>query len=398
MNGIRVGNLFGIPFYINPSWFIIFALVTFSYGSDLDRFFNLGGALPWILGMVTALLMFSSVLLHELGHSFVALRQGIEVKSITLFIFGGLASLGEESKTPRDAFWVAIAGPLVSFVLFGVFTAIGLFVDMPSPLLAIVSIVGTINLILGAFNLIPGLPLDGGNILKALVWKITGKPYKGVAFASRVGQIFGWTGILLGANAIFGISSSFGIPLPGNTWTLLIGLFLLQNAGRSAQSAVIQEKLSGLTARDAMYQKSPIVPASLSLREFANEYIIGNPVSWRKYLVTDENGKLIGEIETEAMKTVSTNDWWNVTVESLMKPRAAMPTVDVDTPVMEILPLIEQENLEALVVEEEGRIIGLIERISLTEMMQRQSQEGDRLNTPNSEQKNAAGIAGSSDS
>ncbi|MEB3210897.1 MAG: site-2 protease family protein [Leptolyngbyaceae bacterium] len=398
MNGIRVGNLFGIPFFINPSWFIVFALVTFSYGSDLDRFFNLGGALPWILGMVTALLMFSSVLLHELGHSFVARSQGIEVKSITLFIFGGLASLGEESKTPWDSFWVAIAGPLVSFVLFGIFTAIGIFVDLPAPLFAIVSIVGTINLILGTFNLIPGLPLDGGNILKAIVWKITGKPYKGVAFASRVGQIFGWAGILLGLNSIFDISSAFGVMLPGNIWTLLIGLFLLQNAGRSAQSAVIQEKLSGLTAKDAMYPRSPIVPASLSLREFANEHIIGNPVSWRKYLVTDENGKLIGEIETEAMKTISTSDWWNVTVQSLTKPRAAMQTVDANTSVMDILPRIEQENIDALAVEEDGRIIGVIERISIAEMMQRQSQnaEGADAIAPKKEEK-SAGLPGSSD-
>ncbi|MEO1520183.1 MAG: site-2 protease family protein [Cyanobacteria bacterium J06633_2] len=397
MNGIRVGNLFGIPFFINPSWFIVFALVTFSYGSDLDRFFNLGGALPWILGMVTALLMFSSVVLHELGHSVAAIRQGIEVKSITLFIFGGLASLGEESKTPLDAFWVAIAGPLVSFVLFGIFTAIGIYVDMPTPLRAIVNIIGTINLILGAFNLIPGLPLDGGNILKAIVWKITGKPYKGVAFASRVGQIFGWIGIVLGVNATFGISATFGLILPGNIWTLLIGMFLLQNAGRAAQSAVIQEKLSGLTAKDAMYPRSPIVPATLSLREFANDYIIGNPVNWRKYLVIDENGKLVGEIETDAMKTIPTSDWWTVTVQSLTQPRAMLPSVDAATPVMDLLPRIEQEKADALVVEEDGHIIGLIERISITEMMQRQAQNGDRSGVGNAKESNSLGISSSAD-
>lgn len=377
MNGIRVGNLFGIPFFINPSWFLVFGLVTFLYGSDLSRFFNLSGPYPWILGMLTALLMFSSVLLHELGHSFVAMSQGIEVKSITLFIFGGLASLGEESKTPGDAFWVAIAGPLVSFFLFGLFTAIGIFVNPPQPFGTIVGVLAYINLILGSFNLIPGLPLDGGNILKSLVWKITGKPYRGIAFASRVGQVFGWAGILLGANAIFGFTESLlGLRLFGNAWTLLIGLFLLQNAGRTAQSAEIQEQMSGLTAKDAMYPNSPIVPADISLREFANNYVIGNPTSWKKYLVTDEHGKLTGQVEVDAMKTVSTNDWWNVSVRSLMQPIEDIPSTAADEPLMDVIARLEKDKAPALVVEDsDGRVIGLLERISIMEMMQRRSQE-----------------------
>ncbi len=375
MNGIRVGNLFGIPFFINPSWFIVFGLVTFFYGSDLARFFNLGGPMPWILGMITALLMFSSVLLHELGHSFVAMRQGIEVKSITLFIFGGLASLGDESKTPGDAFWVAIAGPLVSFVLFGIFTTIGVVVDLPVPFGAIVGVLAYINLVLGAFNLIPGLPLDGGNILKSIVWKITGKPYRGIAFASRVGQFFGWAGILLGANAIFGISESFGIRLFGSPWTLLIGLFLLQNAGRSAQSAAIQEQLSGLTAKDAMYPNSPIVAASLSLREFANNYIIGNTANWQKYLVTNDDGQLIGEIKTEAMKSVPTSDWWNIQVQTLTQPRESIPTVNADEPLLDVIPRIERDQVPVLAVTQaDGRIIGIIERVSIMEMLQRKAE------------------------
>ncbi|MGB3492660.1 MAG: site-2 protease family protein [Elainellaceae cyanobacterium] len=380
MNGIRVGNLFGIPFYINPSWFVVFGLVTFLYGSDLSRFFNLSGPFPWVLGMVTALLMFSSVLLHELGHSFVAMSQGIEVKSITLFIFGGLASLGSESKTAGDAFWVAIAGPLVSFALFGVFVVIGIVASPPQPYDTIISLLASINLILGAFNLIPGLPLDGGNILKSIVWKITGKPYRGVAFASRVGQVFGWAGILLGANAIFGLTESFGLRLFGSPWTLLIGLFLLQNAGRSAQSAEIQEQMSGLTAKDAMYPNSPIAPADISLREFANNYVIGNQTDWKKYLLTDADGKLIGQVEVDAMKSVSTNDWWNVQVRSLMEPIQEMPSVKANEPLIEVIARIEKEKPAALIVEQEdGSILGLLERVSIMEMMQRRAAEEEAL-------------------
>ncbi|HBY78760.1 MAG TPA: site-2 protease family protein, partial [Cyanobacteria bacterium UBA11148] len=259
MNGsIRVGNLLGIPFYVHPSWFLVLGLVTFDFGGYLASLFpGLGSGLPWLLGLAVALLLFASVLAHELGHSLVAIRQGIDVKSITLFLFGGLASLDKESKTPAEAFWVAIAGPAVSLILFAVFTVIGLSTAISGPLAAMVSLLASINLILALFNLIPGLPLDGGNILKSIVWKITNNPYKGVVFASRVGQVLGWMGITIGLLSILGISRF------GSFWTLLVGLFLLQNAGRSAQSATIQEKLTGLKAEDAVIPNSPIVSAEL---------------------------------------------------------------------------------------------------------------------------------------
>ncbi|MGB6166925.1 MAG: site-2 protease family protein, partial [Geitlerinemataceae cyanobacterium] len=176
MNGsFRVGSLFGIPFFINQSWFLILALVTLNYAT---RFLSLGGILPWIMGLFLALLLFASVLAHELGHSVVAQRQGIEVQSITLFLFGGLARLDRESKTPSQAFWVAIAGPVVSLMLFGVFTALQTL-PVVDPFPAVFQLLASINLVLALFNLIPGLPLDGGNVLKAIVWKVTGNPYKG---------------------------------------------------------------------------------------------------------------------------------------------------------------------------------------------------------------------------
>ncbi|MBD1871171.1 site-2 protease family protein [Oculatella sp. FACHB-28] len=370
MNGnLRVGNLFGIPFYVNPSWFLVLGLVTWSYGSGLVAQFPELGVTAWGLGLVTALLLFASVLAHELGHSFVAMAQGIEVKSITLFIFGGLASLGEESKTPEGSFKVAIAGPLVSFVLFGLFTAVNLLLDLPNALTAIVALLSYINLALGVFNLIPGLPLDGGNVLKAIVWKITGKPYKGVAFASRVGQFFGWVGVALGILSVLGLSSV------GSIWTLLIGWFLLQNAGRSAQSATVQEKLSGLTAGDAVDPDSPIVSASSSLREFANGYIIGNEKNWQKFLVTDENGQLVGEISVDSMKTIPTNDWWDVQVKELMQPIDQVNTVPSDKPLLEVIGLLEEKKLPALVViRDNGVLVGLLEKASIVQLLQKKAE------------------------
>jgi Zn-dependent protease/CBS domain-containing protein len=366
MNGnLRIGSLFGIPFFVNASWFLVFSLVTWDYGSQLGAAFPQLGVSAGVLGLVTALLLFASVLAHELGHSLVAMRQGIPVKSITLFIFGGLASLGEESKTPAEAFWVAVAGPLVSFALFGIFTALNIFTALPAPLTVVVGVLASINLALGIFNLLPGLPLDGGNVVKALVWKLTGKPYKGIAFASRIGRFLGWLGIGIGGLSVLGFIQF------GSFWTLLVGWFLLQNADRYAQAAAVQEQLSGLTAEDAVIPNSPIVSSEISLREFANQYIIGNPANWRRYLVTDTNGQLVGQVEVDAMKMIPTNDWWDISVRQIMQPITQLETIASDQPLLDVVNLIEEKNLPELVVlKEDKKPAGLLEKSSIIQLLQ----------------------------
>jgi Zn-dependent protease/CBS domain-containing protein len=371
MNGnLRVGNLFGIPFFINFSWFLVLGLVTWDYGNELGFSFPQLGGFAWVLGLGAALMLFASVLAHELGHSFVAMRQGIPVNSITLFIFGGLASMGEESKTPGDAFWVAIAGPLVSIVLFTLLTLVSLFGGVTGAPAAIVNLIASINLALALFNLLPGLPLDGGNALKAIVWKITGKPYKGLAFASKAGQFLGWVGVGLGLLSVLGLSNI------GSFWTLIVGWFLLQNAGRSAQAASVQEQLSGLTAADAVTPNSPVISAELSLREFANNYVIGNATNWKKYLVTDAEGKMIGEIAVDAMKTIPTNDWWNVQVKELVQPAEQLVTVAIDMPLLEVVTLLEEKNVQTLAVLKDGAVLaGLLEKDSIIRLLQQRFEE-----------------------
>lgn len=364
MNGnIRVGNVFGIPFYINPSWFVVLGLVTWTYGSGLAaQFPGLAIGTPWILGLLTALLLFASVLAHELGHSFVALQQGIGVQSITLFLFGGLASLEKESKTPAEAFWVAIAGPVVSLLLFGLLTLVSLSTGVGGPISAILSVLASVNLALALFNLIPGLPLDGGNILKAAVWKLTGNPYKGVVFASRVGQVFGWVAILSGLLPfLFG---SFG-----NVWNLLIGWFLLQNAGRAAQVATVQEQLTGLTAADAVEADSPIVSAQLSLREFADQCILSQN-RWRKFLVTNADGQLVGEVAVTALQTVAVDHWPTLTVQDLMQSIDASRTVLSSQPLLDVMQRLEERKLSALtVIRENGVLVGLLEKSSIINLL-----------------------------
>ncbi|HIK28658.1 MAG: site-2 protease family protein [Oscillatoriaceae bacterium SKW80] len=362
MNGsFRIGKLFNIPFYIHVSWFFILGLITFTYGKQLAVLTRLGGALPWLLGLITALLLFASVLAHELGHSLAAIRQGIEVKSITLFLFGGLATLDKESKTPAEAFWVALAGPLVSFLLFTIFTASATFIPLPIAAAIIVKLLASLNLALGLFNLIPGLPLDGGNILKAAVWKITGNPYKGIIFASRVGQLFGWLAIISGL--IF-----------GQFWNILIGWFLLQNAGYSAQNAAVQDKLAGLTAADAVTPDSPIVSEHLSLREFANDYVIGKK-TWRKFLVTNEQGQLVGAIATDELKAIPTNLWAQTPVKQLTKPLQLPPSVTPERSLLEVATILEQKKLsELIVIGENGIVVGLIEKAGIIRLLQEKAQ------------------------
>jgi Zn-dependent protease/predicted transcriptional regulator len=366
MNGnIRVGSLFGIPFYVNPSWFLVVGLMTLTYGTQLAAFPQLTGIMPWILGLLASLLLFASVVAHELGHSFVAMSQGIEVKSITLFIFGGLATLEKESKTPLQAFLVAIAGPVVSLLLCGLFTLIGLNVPLSAPLIAIVSLLARINFILALFNLIPGLPLDGGNILKALVWKITGNPNQGIIFASRFGQFFGWLGIIVGALGTLNV-----LPV-GNFWTLLIGWFLLQNAGFAAQGARLEETLGRFTAADAVMPNSPIIRDNLTLREFANEYVIGKR-EWSKFLVTNERGILMGVLDVNDLRTVSTSAWTETLVRDLMKSQASVKTIADSLSLLEVVKLLEQQKEQQLtVVKEDGFVVGLIEKTAIINFLQK---------------------------
>ena len=370
MNGnIRIGNLFGIPFFVNPSWFFVLGLVTWSYGSGLTKFPELTGIMPWFLGLVAALLLFSSVLAHELGHSFVAIRQGIPVKSITLFIFGGLATLEKESETPLQAFSVAVAGPLVSVLLWGLFSFIAATASLSLPLKAIVSLVAYINLVLALFNMIPGLPLDGGNVLKAIVWKVTGNPNKGVIFAGRVGQVIGWIAISLGILSVLGVSQV------GSIWTLLIGAFLLRNAGFAAQSAQVQDKLNQYTAKDAVIANSPVAENNLSIREFVNNYVIGKE-QWRKFLIVNSDRQLEGEIAIADLNKIATSQWNDVYLDELIKPVDEANIISAETSLLEVAKDFEANSpRELIVVGDLGEVYGLLEKSSIINLIAKQELE-----------------------
>lgn len=258
--------------------------------------------------------------------------------------------------------------PLVSLLLCGIFTGVGVATAASGASAAILGVLASVNLALALFNLIPGLPLDGGNILKAIVWKITGNPYKGVAFASRVGQIFGWVAVASGVIPLV-LYGSFG-----NFWNLLVGFFLLQNAGNTAQYARVQEQLTGLTAGDAVTVNSPIICANLTLREFAEEQILrgGN---WERFLVTDNDGQLVGAITVNDLRTIPTTQWTETQVKDVMRSIAESTTVKSDQPLLEVVQLLEQQKLSALpVIRDNGVLVGILEKAAIIQLIQQRYQ------------------------
>jgi Zn-dependent protease len=354
----RVASLFGIPLYINSSWLLILALVTIINAGEVNAS-GLAGDRPllgWLAGFVLALLLFASVLLHELGHSLVARSQGIEVNSITLFLFGGIASIGRESKTPKEALLVAIAGPLVSITLFGVFFTAALYLEASSLLSSIVTDLASINLVLALFNLIPGLPLDGGQILKAIVWKISGDRFKGVHWAAASGRLIGLLAIGSGV-LLFLLLEEFSA-----IWLALIGWFVFRNANAYDRLTQLQESILALTAADAMTRDYRVVDAHLSLSNFAKEYILANLNQSMPYIAASE-GRYRGLVKIADLQAIERSEWEIKTLLDIVHPLSEIPSVEEKTPLVEIVKKLEEiSDYWITVLSPAGAVAGTIDR------------------------------------
>ncbi len=320
-----------------------------------------------------ALLLFASVLLHELGHSLVARSQGIKVNSITLFIFGGVAAIDRESQTPGEAFQVAIAGPLVSFCLFGLFY--GLTQVLPPENLGYLVAVdlARINLVLTLFNLIPGLPLDGGQVLKAAIWKLTGNRLRGVRWAAQGGKVIGGLAIAL----------SVGLALLTGVWTILwlalIGSFVYRNAEAYDRLTILQEILLQLQAADAMTRDFRVVDATMSLRSFADEYILADIQTVMPYYAASE-GRYRGLVKIQDLQTIERSRWETESLESLVHPLSEIATVEEKTPLVEVIKTLEiGQRRHLTVLSPAGAIAGVIDRGDIVRAV------AERLNLPISE-------------
>lgn len=368
--GWRIGSLFGIPLFLDPLWFFILALATLNFGF---AYMQWGTVLAWSAGLVMALLLFSSVLLHELGHSLVARSQGIKVNSITLFLFGGIASIEEESKTPGQAFQVAIAGPVVSIVLFLLLTLLSQSLPTSSPASVMIADLAKINLVLALFNLIPGLPLDGGQVLKAAVWQFTGNRFQAVHWAARAGQVLGWLAIALGLAVDF-----FTGELISGLWIALLGWFGIRNASAYNRITTLQEAMLQLVAADAMNHDFRVVDADQTLRQFADLYLLETTTPQVYFAASD--GRYRGMVSVEDLRMVERSQWESQTLHNILHPISAIPTVNESTPLAEVINQLENQQIPRITaLSKAGAVAGVIDRGDIVRAL------SGKLNLPFSE-------------
>lgn len=349
----QIGSLFGIPLFLDPLWFVILALATVNFGLAYQP---LGSITAWTAGLIMALLLFTSVLLHELGHSLVAQSQGIKVNSITLFLFGGIAAIEEESKTPGKAFQVAIAGPMVSIVIFLLLNLGSNLITDGTVLSVMIRDLARINLVVALFNLIPGLPLDGGQVLKAALWKITGNRFQAVHWAAKSGQILGYSAIALGFAIDF-----FTKELVTGLWIVLLGWFGIRNANNYDSVTTLQEYLLKLVATDAMNRDFRVVDANQTLREFADLYLLETSSTQVYFAAAD--GRYHGLVKVDDLRTIERSQWENQTLQNIVHPLNTIPNVTESTSLAEVIKKLENEQLSQItVLSPAGAVAGLIDR------------------------------------
>ncbi len=354
-SNIKLGKIWGVPIGLHYSWFLIFGLLTWSLAAGYfpEEYPMLSTPIYWLLAIVTSVLFFGSVLAHELGHVYLALRNRIPVKGITLFIFGGVAQIAEEPQDPGTEFRVAIAGPLVSLGLAGLFG--GLFLlDRAIPYLAAPSVwLLRINFILAAFNMIPGFPLDGGRVLRALVWRYTGDLRRATQIASFSGQLVAFGFIS------FGIFSLLTGNVFNGLWLAFIGWFLQNAAAASYAQTNLQQSLKGLTVRQVMTDECARVSGLTPVNQLVEEKILSG--GQRCFLVS-ENGDARGLLTLRDISQVPQRKWPYLGTEELMLPLERTVQVEPDTELLAALRSMDQSNLAQLPVIEDGEFVGLLTR------------------------------------
>ena len=347
IRGIRVG--------VHYSWLIVFFLVTFSLTgqfavehpgwSDRERI---------TLAVATSLLFFGCIVLHELAHSVVAQAKGLPVRSITLFVFGGVAQIGREPDRPATEFQIAIAGPIASVLLaFGFDVVAGLAGEQALHLGVLAEWLASINFAIAMFNLVPGFPLDGGRIFRAVVWAITGSFAKATRIASRSGQGVGFA-LIIGGTAI-----AFTGNWINGLWIAFIGWFLLDAAQQSGLQVTVRSALSGLLAQDVMTRECPTVSGQLSLAELVEEYIL--KTGQRCFVIVDD-GRLEGLITLHQVKTIPRGRWEHTSLSSAMTPLARLHVVAPETPILEVLGIMEAGDVNQVPVVTGNRFLGMISR------------------------------------
>jgi Zn-dependent protease len=345
----------GIPIGLDYSWFLIFALLTWMLAGSYypAEFRTWPPLLYWFMGATTAIMLFGSVLLHELGHSVVALRFKVPVRSITLFIFGGVAQIGTEPPSAKAEFLIAIAGPIVSLALAALFSVTQPAVAGIQPLWGLAKYLAYINFALVLFNLIPGFPLDGGRVFRALVWAATKNMRRATLIAANTGRFFGFLFIFVGVWKM--LNGNFG----GGLWIAFIGWFLDNAAAQQVHQAMFQGLLVGHTVSQAMSSRCVTVPAGMTLQQLVDEHILGG--GQRCFLVTRE-ADTVGMITLHRIKEVPRNDWATTSLAQVMLPLEQLKRTDPDTQLWTALQQMDRDGVNQLPVTRDNHVFGMLSR------------------------------------
>jgi Zn-dependent protease/predicted transcriptional regulator len=364
--GWKIGRVMGIPIYVSWTWFFIFVLITVTLATQFAS--DHPGWTPtehWAIGLIASLLFFGSVLFHELGHSAVALRYKIKVVSITLFIFGGMARIASETQRPIEEFNIAIAGPLASFLLAAIFFGLAQPFAPNSMIASACVWLWEINALLGAFNLVPGMPLDGGRILRALMWAKTKDFNRATQLASRSGQLLAY--LLILAGIVIAVGSGYWL---GGLWWVFIGWFLLSAAQQSYAQVAVRRVLEGLHAADLMSAELPTIDRTLSLEDYLHEVL---RTGRRCHLVLGNN-ELVGLITLHNVRNIPRDEWPNTSIQAAMLPRDRIEWAQADEPALKILERMQSSDINQMPVLREGQVVGMVSRDAMLRVIQTRMQ------------------------
>ncbi|MCC2640888.1 MAG: putative Membrane-associated zinc metallopeptidase containing domain pair [Nitrospira sp.] len=379
----QIGRILGIPIRVHASWFFIFFFVTWSLATGYlpDMLPGLSQPRYWAMGGVAALLLFVSVLLHELGHSVVALSYRIPIGQITLFIFGGVAQMRKEPPHPRAEFLIAIAGPIVSFLLAALCLGLVTLLEwLPAGtsiqgLTALGALLGMVNTQLGLFNLLPGFPLDGGRALRAGLWAWSHDFYRATSQAALVGLLFGISFGLFGAFLVIGALSGTlsGAVASSGGWIILLGAFLFAAARGSRKQAALRASLASLLVRDLMVKNVVALSPDITLEEAVNQYFL--PYGYGEFPVV-QGGRLLGVVNVRDIQAIQNSLWASRQVADIMQASADEMVVSPDMSAMQALEKMMTTGAERLVVAQDGLLLGLVTRSSIGHFIEQRHPSG----------------------
>jgi Zn-dependent protease/CBS domain-containing protein len=354
-NTIPLGRILDIPIGLDYSWFLIFVLLTWTLavGYYPAEFTNWPTAEYWIVGAVTAIMLFVSVLLHELGHSVIAMHYKIPVRSITLFIFGGVAQIGAEPPSAAAEFWIAIAGPIVSFALAAFFSLLQPAFAGAAALLALAKYLAYINGTLALFNLIPGFPLDGGRVFRAIVWGVTRSLHRATLVAANVGRGIAFLFIIVGVWQMF--TGNFGSGL----WIAFIGWFLESAAMAQVQQQRVQDLLAGHRVAEVMSRSYATIPAEATLQHLVDDHILS---TGRRCFMVTRGDETVGLLTLHGVKEAPRPEWPTTTAAQAMIPMTQIKWVRPDTELWAALEEMDQDGVNQLPVMVDGRCLGMLSR------------------------------------